>query len=305
MVGVTLVELRERVESLASDDGSYYVVCGRTGERPVPVAGKRFPDRETAERAAEATAQYRSTLRRYDPRLPAYDLIVCEGTGPLERPDRPAERAADPADWTLSAPVLDDTTLSPRRRRVEFCHRVAAAVFESLSGAGYDTLESAVVDAYLDLAETVADPDDLCLCLLESAAAAFDEHLRPDEQADLLAAAASRLRRTDSPGPPVPSALATLRRRGLVGEFSCAPAAIDRTAGTRSVTVTVSDYALSPRDGRLPVLPLAVELYRRRPDWRLSALRVADDGDGWRITVELGRDSDPARLAAAPIAAPE
>ncbi|MFC7194060.1 hypothetical protein ACFQL4_04340 [Halosimplex aquaticum] len=39
MIGTTLTDIRERIEALATEDGSYYVVCGRTGERPVPAAG--------------------------------------------------------------------------------------------------------------------------------------------------------------------------------------------------------------------------------------------------------------------------
>jgi hypothetical protein len=37
MVGRTLREIRGELESLADDGGRYYVRCGRTGERPVPV----------------------------------------------------------------------------------------------------------------------------------------------------------------------------------------------------------------------------------------------------------------------------
>ena len=97
MVAMTLAETREYIEALARDGGDYYVVCGRTGERPVPVAGRRFAERATA-RAAE---QYRATLRSYDPRVPQYDLVVCEGTearpesAAAGRPgDRPRGRAS-------------------------------------------------------------------------------------------------------------------------------------------------------------------------------------------------------------------
>lgn len=78
MVGPTLVDIRDHVEALASDGGRYYVVCGRTGDRPIPAAGKRFPTRSRAQAAARATAQYRAELRRHDPALLAYDLIVCQ-----------------------------------------------------------------------------------------------------------------------------------------------------------------------------------------------------------------------------------
>ena len=78
MVGPTLVDIREHVETLASDDGDYYIVCGRTGDRPVPAAGLRFDERGTARSAARATEQYRAALRRYDPKVPRYDVIVCQ-----------------------------------------------------------------------------------------------------------------------------------------------------------------------------------------------------------------------------------
>ncbi|WP_419181072.1 DUF7551 domain-containing protein [Haloarcula halobia] len=56
---------------------------------------------------------------------------------------------------------------------MEFCHRVAAGVFESLYQFGYRDVETAVMGVYLDLAESVGDPDELCLCLLESRAASW------------------------------------------------------------------------------------------------------------------------------------
>jgi hypothetical protein len=78
MTDPSLTELRARIEALASDSGRYVVVCGRTGEQPIPVAGARFATRAVAERAVRAAEQYRRTLRRYDDRLPYYDLIAIE-----------------------------------------------------------------------------------------------------------------------------------------------------------------------------------------------------------------------------------
>ena len=80
MVGPTLVEVRDHIETLASGGGEYYVVCECTGDRPVPADGKRFDDRATARNAARATEQYRSALRQYDPQVPYYDLIVYQNT---------------------------------------------------------------------------------------------------------------------------------------------------------------------------------------------------------------------------------
>lgn len=73
-----LTAFRAQIEALANDSGRYVVVCGRTGEQPVPVAGERFETREVAERAARAAEQYRRALRRYDDRLPYYELIAVE-----------------------------------------------------------------------------------------------------------------------------------------------------------------------------------------------------------------------------------
>ncbi|WP_256290309.1 DUF7552 domain-containing protein [Halobellus inordinatus] len=78
MTEPSLTALRARTEALASDSGRYVVVCGRTGEQPIPVAGDRFVTREVAERAVRAAKKYRRTLRRYDDRLPYYDLIAVE-----------------------------------------------------------------------------------------------------------------------------------------------------------------------------------------------------------------------------------
>lgn len=111
MVGTTLAEIRRHIEGLASDEGDYYLVCARTGDRPVPADGLRFASRATARAAASATEHYRATLRRYDPRLPRYDLIVCEDAGPLADPaaaptDASPSGRRDPAEWSLTDRVL-------------------------------------------------------------------------------------------------------------------------------------------------------------------------------------------------------
>jgi hypothetical protein len=74
----TLPELRREIAGLSSPDGLYEVVCRETGDTPVPAEGYRFPDRETARRAASAVAAYRGRLREYDPRLPVRDPVVAE-----------------------------------------------------------------------------------------------------------------------------------------------------------------------------------------------------------------------------------
>jgi len=162
MVGPTLIDIREHIDDLATEDGQYYIRCGRTGDQPVPAVSTRFPDRATARAAARATEQYRSALRRYDPQVPYYDLIVCEETNRDATVTQPRESATETPQHRLSEPVITDNTTPERRGLVEFCHRVAGAVFETFFEAGCDAIKSAVIDAYLELAETISDPDELC-----------------------------------------------------------------------------------------------------------------------------------------------
>ncbi|WP_135301899.1 DUF7551 domain-containing protein [Haloarcula amylovorans] len=301
MVGTTLTELRDRIESLASPGGEYYLVCARTGDRPVPATEARFDSRSTAQRAARATEQYRRALRRYDPRLPHYDVVVCQAVDPAVAGGRSASNLKDdsgaPADTGSEGPPAEPT----RRRRIDFCHSVAAAVFETLSAAGHDAVERAVMDTYFDLAETVDDLDDLCVCLLESMASELDRRLSPDEQANILADAAGRLPPVDSAAQPIPAAFSHLRDRGLLDGYVRSPSSVSTEGGTRSVVVRLSGYVLSPRNGRLPVLPLVLALYRGAGDWPPTALRAADiDGD-WRLTLVFARDGGPKGLASVPI----
>lgn len=90
-----LCRLRERIESLASERGEYYLVCSRYGDRPVPADGCRFESPGVAQQAARLTEEYRSVLRGYDPDLPRYDIVVQErpaigGVGPSTGADRSA-----------------------------------------------------------------------------------------------------------------------------------------------------------------------------------------------------------------------
>ena len=303
MIGTTLVDIRDHIEALASVDGEYYVVCGRTGDRPVPISGLRFEGRTTAQSAARAAEQYRTAFRQYDPQFPYYDLIVCQDAGSRPRTERTTSRTQR-NDWSLSEPVLNEAqpTREPERRQlVEFCHSVAAAVFETLSAAGYEAVETAVMDAYFDLAETVADPDDLCLCLLESMATELDARLDPAEQANVLAHAAGQLEPLPASDKPVTATLTRLQQLGLVGNYTRSPWSIDLNDGTRSIVVRLSEYALSPRNGRLPVLPVVLDLYRRQLDWPPSALDVVGAEDGWRVTLVFANEVEPTELASVPI----
>ncbi|ADQ68637.1 hypothetical protein C499_13435 [Halogeometricum borinquense DSM 11551] len=301
MVGTTLIELRNHIEALASDNGSYYLVCGRTGERPIPTSGLRFERRVIAQSAARAAEQYRTALRRYDSRLPYRDLIVCQDAEPIIESDSQEEQPPDATQWSLSEPVLSGPTPDGDRQLVEFCHSVAAAVFETLCDDGYRSVETAVMDEYLELAETVSDPDDLCLCLLESMAIELDTQLTQTEQANVLSRAAARLPSPEPADDPVAATFARLQRLGLLGAYTQSPWSIDFDEGVRSVVVEVSEYALSARDGRLPVLPVVLDLSRRQLDWSLSALRIAEVETGWQVTLVLERDANVEYSANVPI----
>jgi hypothetical protein len=302
MVGTTLIEIRDHIEALVTADGEYLVHCGRTGDRPVLIAGLQFDGRATAWNAARAAEQYRAALRRYDPQVPCYDLFVCQDAG-LSHSVQGAQRdARETYPETLSVPVLDGgSTDSERRQLVEFCHHVAAAVFETLSAGGYDAVETAVMDAYFELVETIPDPDDLCLCLLESIAIELDERLSPTEQAVVLTSAATQLPPSDATDRPVSKTFSLLEERGLLGGYTQSPWSIDLDEGTRPVVVRLSEYALAPQEGRLPVAPIVLELHRHQLDWPPSSLRVLDVDDGWRLKLVQVRETDPSGLASAPI----
>ena len=291
MVGPTLVDIRQHIEGLSAAAGQYYVVCGRTGDRPVPAAGSRFRDRGTARAAARATEQYRSALRRYDPQLPYYDLIVCE-----EVPARPRE-----PDGAPRGPEPEEPEVPARRALVEFCHRVAGAVFETLSEAGYGAVESAVMEAYFEVAETVGDPDELCLCLLENVAREIDERLAPAEQAEVLSGAAARLEQPERATGPLAATLATLDRQGMIDGYTHSPWVVDLDSGSRSTVVHVSDYALSAREGRLPVLPITLELVRHRPELLPQSVRAVAVDDGWRLLFDPGEAAERGGVVSAPV----
>lgn len=72
----TLWTLRRRIERLASDDGTYRIVCAHSGLSPVPASTIRFPDRQTATVALGLCRAYRRALRNRDPRTPRYTLAV-------------------------------------------------------------------------------------------------------------------------------------------------------------------------------------------------------------------------------------
>lgn len=114
------------------------------------------------------------------------------------------------------------------------------------------------MDTYLERAETIESPDELCLRLLESTATELDRGLAPAEQARVLAAAASRLSPPPSTVRPLEAALSRLCAVALAKDYALTPAG---SAGAWEVSL--SGYA--PAGDRLVTLPLAVELFRRSP----------------------------------------
>lgn len=303
-VGVTLVGIRERIEDLAEANGAYYLVCGRTGHRPVPVTDKRFAGRADARRAASAATEYRGVLRRYDPTVPHYDLIVCQARNrPTTEPGHTCTGPAD-AQGSLSYPVVTGNRDEGRDRLAERCHHLAAATFESLSDCGHREIEQATMDRYTELAEALPTPDGLCLCLLESMAVTLSERLDGAEQAAVLARVADRLDPHEGGRDPVAAAFADLRECGVIGDFSPAGSTENPGRDPSVSEIHFSGYALSPRDGRLPVFPIVVDLFGRLPDRPPRRVRVARVAEGWRIEVAFGGRGDPSSLLDAPIHSP-
>lgn len=301
MIGTTLGEIRQHIELLASETGTYYLVCGRTHDRPVPADGLYFESRAVARAAARATEQYRATLRRYDPQVPYYDVIVREK---LENAPSPAETR-----W-LSIDAIDgdgggdgdgsrdgDSSRSPAqptdsRSMIDFCHTVAGVVFETIAASSSTGLETAIMDTYFDVAETIDHPDELCLQLLESIATELDARRDPDEQATLLAAAAADFPaepvRDPARDDPLEGTLAELQSVGLLDTYRIERCPPDQATGS-SWTVRLAGYALGSTADRIVTLPIVVELFRRLPTRSLTitdAERVTGSVSAtWRLTV--------------------
>lgn len=305
MIGTTLDDIRSHIETLASDSGEYHLVCARYGDRPIPAAGLRFESRAIARAAARATEQYRAALRGYDPRVPCYDIIVCQEYDRQPHYDHFGGSdtcCSNDERWTLTEPVVTRSHRNTDRRRlVEFCHRIAAVVFEALSDGGYHGVETAIMDRYFELAEQLTDPDEFCLCLLESMAEALSQQLPPNEQAAVLARAAHRFDPSPEADEPVSAAFAELQEYGLVSRFTCSPWSAALDDWSRSVVVRCSGYALSPRDGCLPVLPITVDLFRHGLERPPTRTEVESIDDGWQLTLELGRGGEPNGLTRTPI----
>ncbi|ADB62543.1 hypothetical protein Htur_3681 [Haloterrigena turkmenica DSM 5511] len=281
MVGTTLREIRHEIERLASDDGDYYVVCARSGERPVPVAGHRFATRTAAADAARVTEQYRAALRRYDPQLPYYDPIVRQeqplhvGDGPDDPSEDTGPISPQPVDHGGEA---DDPLIS-------FCHDVSGAVFEALSESNHDEAETAIMETYLAAAEATTDRNTLCLVLLEAMAAELERHLTVDERTRLLRTAAANLPPVPSATDPIEASLAHLDSLSLVRAYDVAR---EPRTGTDAWSVSLRGYAIDCDGRRFPTLPIGIDILRRASEVT-AALSVTDvtalgEGD-WELVV--------------------
>ena len=279
MVGATLGDIRRYVESRGGGSGEYVLVCGRTGDRPVPAAGLSFETRPVARAAARATEQYRAALRRYDPHAPYYDVIVCQH--PVDDPTVEGER-----DGAGSIETGDSNATS----MIDFCHTVAGALFETIAASSHADVEDAIMDTYFDVAESIADPDELCIRLIESTAAELDASLEPDEQLEILLETANRLppRAGDEDGDPLESTLSCLRSAAVIEAYALEANSPER-AEAGSWTVTLDEYAFGRSTDRLVTLPIVLELLRQRPRRPLavSGARRLDDrpSSSWRVDV--------------------
>ncbi|MGQ3412733.1 DUF7551 domain-containing protein [Natrinema sp. LN54] len=292
MVGTTLREIRHHIEQLASDDGSYYVVCARSGERPVPVAGQRFATRTDAADAARATEQYRAALRRYDPQLPYYDPVACQ-----ERPadaDGDADTKTDEATHgsaragpkTQAQPSSSGTQGSRDDPLISFCHDVSGAVFESLSVREHEDAERAIMETYMAAAEATIDRNTLCLVLLEAMASELEAHLSATERTEVLQAAAANLSPVEPADDPVDESLAFLDSLSLVREYGVTRDSADATGDIW--TVSLRGYVIECGEQRFPTLPIGIDILRRSAT-TTAALGVTDvtalgDGD-WQFVL--------------------
>ncbi|QLK24638.1 hypothetical protein HYG81_10945 [Natrinema zhouii] len=292
MVGTTLREIRHHIERLASDDGEYSVICARSGERPVPVAGQRFATRQDAADAAHATEQYRAALRRYDPQLPCYDPIVCQGpavdanAAPRgNRRHRDSDRlAAGTGGEAPSARARLDSDDTPL---ISFCHDVSGAVFETLSARDHDAAERAIMETYLAAAEATTDRNTLCLVLLEAMASELECHLDAAERTRLLRAAAVKLSPVDPADDPVATSLDFLDSLSLMRAYGVTRDSADATGGN-VWTVSLRGYAIECGERRFPTLPIGIDILRRTasPTAALGVTDVTALGDGdWQFVV--------------------
>ncbi|MFC7098551.1 DUF7551 domain-containing protein [Halobaculum marinum] len=308
MIGTTLGDLRRHIDSLADPTGAYRICCGRTGERPVPVAGLAFTDRETARAAIRCGEQYRAALRRYDPQVPVYDLVAVEcPDGSL--PTTPFSQARVPAGATGTTmpedAAGDGSSASTDRSHlpdsaIDLCHTVAGAVFEAIADSPYATLQDAIMDEYLAAAERVDEPDELCLQLLDSIAVELDTRLDDDETARLLRAAGRRLSAREPPAQrdPVTAILDRLQSAGMLGSYAVSTPRVDLDQTAGRWRVEVDGYALADHeDDRLVTLPVSVALFGRASVRSAAITNVTrPTSERWRLTAATNPSGGPSGL---------
>jgi|GEM_PF-1376910 len=247
MCGVTLAALRRQLDTLATG-GPYRVACLDTGEQPYPVAGRQYPDRETARDAVDLATRYRNRLAAYDPRAPTYDLAVEHGRN----------RGGEPVR--------------------EACGRLAGALFDALGDCGETDVERTILDTYLAAASDTPDPDALGVALLDTIAGVLDDELPPARQQAVVARATDHLPDTTDAA----AALDALRAGSLLSGYAyrSRPEQLDLrldgyafdAADERLPTLPLT-VALSRTDRTVAV----TDAHRTRSgDWRLSVSLAAD-----------------------------
>jgi hypothetical protein len=118
-------------------------------------------------------------------------------------------------------------------------------------------------------------------------ASELHERLSPADQAEVLTDAAARLESPSDDDSPLDASLTALEQRGVIESYTRSPYSVDLDSGAGAVVVQVSGYALSPRNGRLPVLPLTLELCRHYTEQPLQSVQVTAVDDGWQFTFVL------------------
>ncbi|WP_435064010.1 DUF7551 domain-containing protein [Halobaculum sp. EA56] len=293
MIGTTLGDLRRHIESLADPDGDYRLVCARTGDRPVPADGLAFDGRATARAAARSTEQYRAALRRYDPQLPVYDVIACQVTEDVTSPGRAVDGTEPGPGPRQERPEGNATA----RSAIDYCHTVAGVVFEAIADSPHTALQDAIMDTYLESAEELDGPDDLCLRLLRSIAAELSARLESSELTDVLRAAGERMPDSEAEADdPVAAALAELESAGMLRSYEVSAPSVDIDAAARRWRVEFEGYALAD-DDRVVTLPVVVALFRRASVRSIAIASVERSGEGrWTLALTTNGGDGPTGL---------
>ena len=173
------------------------------------------------------------------------------------------------------------------------------------------------METYLTLAEVVSDEHDFCLTMLWSIMSEMDVRLSVPEQTTVVETAAE-LSATAPTSNPVEETLRTLESASFIEGYSLRSVTEEsETANSRdtectdeasesesdaaresaSWELTFGDYALAERTGRLPTLPIAIDLLRRTPS---QSVRFFDgealSDSRWRLRLQTGEHCESAGL---------